>query len=1327
MEGGGDGALPVAAPPAPVIAAGPCATFNIQPPESFDFSRPQEWDKWIRRFERFRLASNLNSSSEDNQVNTLIYCMGDEADDILRGLTLSADQRHTYQGVRDGLQGFFVVKKNVIYERAKFNMRNQREGESVDSFVTALYALAEHCSYAMLHNELIRDRIVVGLQDKGLSERMQLDADLTLDKAIRMARQSEEVKRQQFSLRGDTRSGASDAKSVDRVFKSNFKSAKNKPQYADSQKQKPHSTQYSKDKGAQSQCQNCGNSPFHQKSDCPANDVKCHACGRRGHYKRVCKSKYVHEVDEDEDEEEIFLGSVTTEGDPWMVNIDIHESSVTFKIDTGADVTVLPYTVFLNTYRDNPPMLRKATKPLLGPGRSPLDVVGVARLILRRGEKEEREDVYIARHVHTALLGRAVSCRLGLVARLDSVTMETLKENYPKLCTGLGEMRQPYAIKLRPGAEPFALKTPRRIPLPLMDKVKQELVRMEQLEVIKRIEEPTDWCAGIVVVPKKTGAVRICVDLTKLNESVRREKFILPSVEETLGMLAGAKLFSKLDANMGFWQIPLTADSAKLTTFITPFGRYYFRWLPFGIASAPEHFQNRMVTEVTEGLEGVVCHMDDVLVWGRTQEEHDARLHATLEKIQEAGITLNIDKCDLSKSEVTFLGHVLSTSGISPDPGKTEAVRKMQEPTTVTELRSFLGMVNQLGRFVPQLSERDKPLRDLLAKKNCWVWGVDQARAFQDLKDALTSTPVLAMYDPNRECKVSADASSYGLGGVLLQKWDEEWRPVAYMSRSLTPTEQRYAQVEKEALGLTWACERFRNFLIGKHFQMETDHKPLLSLLGSQALDALPPRIQRFRMRLMRYSYSISHVPGKCLWTADTLSRAPVEREENPADKELFEDTNIYVDMVLENLPASADYLEELREQLRRDSVCARVMQLCAEGWLTHGSKEPALRLYSAEQAFLTVQDGVLLKGHRLVIPSTMRNDVLAKLHEGHQGVVKCRQRARQSVWWPGLSQQLNELVLNCRTCCKERQNHREPLIPSPYPGRPWEKLGADLFMLGSKTYLLVVDYMSRYVEIALLTSTKSNDVINHLKSIYARHGIPDLLVSDGGPQFSGAAFAAFAESYGFRHVTSSPRYPQGNAEAERAVQTVKGLLKKEDDPYLALLAYRATALDNGYSPAQLLMGRRLRTTVPTLPALLNPALPDREAVMQKEGEKRIKDAQRYNLRHRAQNLDRLNPGQDVWIKDQRKAGAIIGSHSTPRSYLVEGPHGTIRRNRRHLVPMRSSPEQSGCGAAEPFLGGVPEPPSAEPPQQSLPETPSTPTPRTRSGRAVVRPTRLDL
>ena len=324
---------------------GPCATFNIQPPESFDFSKPQEWDKWIRRFERFRLASNLNASSEENQVNTLIYCMGDEADDILRGLTLTAIQTSTYKGVRDGFQSFFVVKKNVIYERAKFNMRKRRERELVDSFVTALYALAEHCSYGVLHDELIRDRLVVGLLDNRLSERMQLDADLTLDKAVRMARQSEEVKKQQVSLRGDTKTQASDAKSVDRVrMLKTSKPATNKPQHVN----KPHNAQNSI---AKAQCYKCGSSPSHPARDCPANESKCHACGKMGHYSRVCRApKSVHEVEEEEDDA-IFLGSITANGEPWTVSIGIHDSSVTFKIDTGADVTVLPHAVFLEIYR----------------------------------------------------------------------------------------------------------------------------------------------------------------------------------------------------------------------------------------------------------------------------------------------------------------------------------------------------------------------------------------------------------------------------------------------------------------------------------------------------------------------------------------------------------------------------------------------------------------------------------------------------------------------------------------------------------------------------------------------------------------------------------------------------------------------------------------------------------------------------------------------------------------------------------------------------------------------------------------------------------------
>ena len=200
------------------------------------------------------------------------------------------------------------------------------------------------------------------------------------------------------------------------------------------------------------------------------------------------------------------------------------------------------------------------------------------------------------------------------------------------------------------------------------------------------MKEPTDWCAGMVVVPKVGGKVRICVDLTKLNQSVRRERLMLPSVEQTLAQLGGATVFSKLDANSGFWQVELIKESSLLTTFITPFGRYRFNRLPFGITSAPEHFQKCM-SEVLQDLEGVVCLIDDILIYGKTQEKHDKCLTAALHKIAEAGITLNEEKCEISQNKVKFLGQIVDSNGIHPDPGKVKAVKQMKAPTNITELR----------------------------------------------------------------------------------------------------------------------------------------------------------------------------------------------------------------------------------------------------------------------------------------------------------------------------------------------------------------------------------------------------------------------------------------------------------------------------------------------------------------------------------------------------------------------------------------------------------------------------------------------------------------
>ena len=259
------------------------------------------------------------------------------------------------------------------------------------------------------------------------------------------------------------------------------------------------------------------------------------------------------------------------------------------------------------------------------------------------------------------------------------------------------------------------------------------------------------------------------------------------------------------------------------------------------------------MSSILEGLDGSISQIHDVLIFGKDQAEHDRRLHAALTRIQESGLTLNESKCQISVSRISFLGHVIGKDGITPNPQRTKAIHEMQTPTTVTELRKFLGMVNQLGKISSNITELCAPLRDLLSAKRVWTWGPAQKNAFDKIKEELASPPVLALYDPLADTRISADASSHGLGAVLLQRVKEEW-------------------LEKEALASTRACEKFFRYILGKHIELETDHKPLVPLLNNKHLDSLPPRILRFRLHLMRFDYQVNHVPGKLLYTADTLS-----------------------------------------------------------------------------------------------------------------------------------------------------------------------------------------------------------------------------------------------------------------------------------------------------------------------------------------------------------------------------------------------------------------------------------------------------------------------
>ena len=357
----------------------------------------------------------------------------------------------------------------------------------------------------------------------------------------------------------------------------------------------------------------------------------------------MCRSKAsISSVQEQsEDELSVFLEAVHSQPEaskPWNVILQMNGCRVEFKIDSEADVTVLP-TELYQPNRDG--ALLKPKKLLKGPSQITLSVRGCFTASLEKDDLKSEEQIYVVEGLSKPLVGKAAIISLKLLSTLKALSVEeSIPDQYLELFKGLGRLSGRYTIRLKDRVTPFALSTPRRVAVPLLPKVREELDRMERIAVILKVHEPTDWWSGMVVVPKPNGRIRICVDLTKLNRSVCRERHILPSVEDTLACLAGAQWFSKLDANSGFWQVELDPKSALLTTFITSFGRYCFNRLPFRITSAPEHFQ-RKISDILSGLVRVVTMMDDILVYGKTKEEPDKNLKRVVQVLKLHNVTLN--------------------------------------------------------------------------------------------------------------------------------------------------------------------------------------------------------------------------------------------------------------------------------------------------------------------------------------------------------------------------------------------------------------------------------------------------------------------------------------------------------------------------------------------------------------------------------------------------------------------------------------------------------------------------------------------------------------
>ena len=497
--------------------------------------------------------------------------MGQDSEEILEAQGITEEELKKYSTVVEKFDEYFNVRANPIYERARLSKRIQEPGETAEQYILALYALAENYGSVALKQDAIRDRLVVGMRDARLSQRLQLDSKLTLEKAKTALRQAESVREQHQTLQG---AGGQAGNSRSNPIQLDLVRPRGETPRETPPRSKPRRGRPKPDSSKKKQCTRCGHGS-HSRADCPARDATCHKCQRKGHYSAQCFSKSVPshsaaaiEESLDVDVGDNFLDAVTSEEQKvWTTKLLVGAQEVTFKLDTGAGVTAVSEVVYQSLNPTTP--LHKPSKILYGPDRKQLQVLGQFVQILSHSQKTSKQQIFVVKGLRTNLLGLPAITALNLAARLDSVEDYRAKvlATYPVVFTGLGNLGEPYTIELKPDARPHASYTPRRVPYPLRDKVKKELERMETIGVISRVEKPTPWCAGMVAVQKKSGNVRICVDLKPLNESVLREIHPLPKVDDVLAQLSGATV-SKLDA------IAVSADSIRsssrhLTTFLS--------------------------------------------------------------------------------------------------------------------------------------------------------------------------------------------------------------------------------------------------------------------------------------------------------------------------------------------------------------------------------------------------------------------------------------------------------------------------------------------------------------------------------------------------------------------------------------------------------------------------------------------------------------------------------------------------------------------------------------------------------------------------------------
>lgn len=1271
---------------------------NFKPPSNliFDQNVSKNFDKFMQAFEIYLSASELRTATDERKVAIFLNVAGEEALDVFNTFNLSDAHKKVYKEVVKAFTDYCKPRSNETFDRFKFFSRVKQEDENFDSFIKDLKLLAKPCNFGTQEESLIRDRLILGISEHQLQERLLRTPELKLGEAEKMVRAAEATQLQVKGLKGEAEIN---------VISKRFIPG-NKTETSGSKKNVSNDIY---------QCYKCGTK--HKKGECIAYGKLCNICNNYNHFAVGCRfrnrqnvnrehsnntgqqskakfnkkgknyGKNVHEFEQEMGQDEPYIDSIILNNidyknkvnNIWSTEIIINNKKVVFKLDTGASCNCLPLKVFgsLNVICK----IEKTDLSLITYGNNRINALGYVTLTCVVKNRSCRIRFVLVDVGNMPILGLNACVKLDLIQKVEAVdvTQKSLKTRSEfiyknkSVFEGTGKIPYSYKIVLKKDAIPF-VSSCRRVPDMIKPKLKGALDDLEERGIIVRRDEPTEWVNNLVIVEKSDGTLRLCLDPVHLNKYICADQYPIPTVEELALKLKGKKIFSVLDLKDGFFHVPLDSDSSKYCTFITPFGKYSFLRLPFGLSVSPQVFQK--INEKIFGDLPVGIYFDDFIIAAETEVVHDQILERVIKRAEQFGVKFNKNKVQYKVSEVSYVGQVFSSEGVRPDSQYVQAILELEEPKNKKELLRNLGMINYLTKYLPNLSDLLYPLRGLIKNNAQWVWTKDHSECFNKIKVLIAKAPTLQIFDGNLPIEVQTDASQFGIGGCLLQNG----QPVAFCSRSLTDAESRWAQIEKEFLAVSFSLNKFHHYIYGRRVLVKSDHKPLV-VINQKDICKVSSRLQRLKMRLLKYNFTIEYLPGKYMYIADLLSRSfiktPVEDDPDMLD---------VVHSIELELPISDERLQELRRATIEDAVLSRVGDYCNFGWPENRSQiaNPEVEIYMKIKENLHTSGGLLFNNYKLVVPTKLRSLMLSKLHTGHFGIEKSKARARKIFYWPGMSNDIHNFVSKCKTCLKYGRNvQKEPLIQHERPEIPFAKVAADIFTYAGCDFLTVVDYYSNWLELFPLKFKTATEVIEKLKVIFSTHGIPSVFVSDNMP-FNSKYFKTFSKDWGFQLITSSPHYPKSNGLAERAVGICKNMLKKcndsSSDIYLALLEYRTSPLSGiNLSPSEILNNRILRTALPVCTKLLTD-----KARVNPDNFKEKREKMKMYYDRQAEDRCSFNQGQSVMLKKDNwwVPAEIVSKCDTPRSYWVKDDYDRVyRRNSSFLkaspnpFELRSIPE----------------------------------------------------